>query len=138
MSTNTSDEAELIYKAVRNNSRVILYTDVMGRGDEEGHRDQTMRDDLWAISTDELTRLRDLATYNQRKLDEAKSAPFECEFGHKVYAHNTVDNWCCACEADQAFMQGKIDEAYARGYNDRDTDHEKSKLNSQQTNKGDN
>ena len=35
--------------------------------------------------------------------------PHKCEFGHEVYSHNTVDGWCCACEADQAFMEAEIE-----------------------------
>lgn len=36
--------------------------------------------------------------------------PFKCEFGHEVYGHKTVDGWCCACEADQAFMYATLEQ----------------------------
>lgn len=35
--------------------------------------------------------------------------PHKCEFGHEVYLHKTVDGWCCACDADQAFMESEIE-----------------------------
>lgn len=35
--------------------------------------------------------------------------PHKCEFGHEVYFHKTVDGWCCACDADQAFMESEIE-----------------------------
>ena len=48
--------------------------------------------------------------------------PNLCEYGHEVYSHNTVDGWCCACDADQAFMEAEIQErvkeAYDEGYSD--------------------
>jgi len=25
------------------------------------------------------------------------------------YGHNTLNGWCCACEADQAFMEAEIE-----------------------------
>jgi len=37
--------------------------------------------------------------------------PLTCEFGHEIYAHKSADGWCCACEADQAFMQAEITKA---------------------------
>ena len=36
--------------------------------------------------------------------------PNKCEFGHEVYSHKTADGWCCACEADIAFLEQKIKE----------------------------
>ena len=55
-----------------------------------------------------------ITLHTQKKLEEAISKdPNICEFGHKVYAHNTVDGWCCACEADQAFMGAEIERAVA-------------------------
>lgn len=63
-------EAERIYKAVRNDSRVILYNDPMGRPDEDGWRDQASRDDLWAISTEELNILCGKLTNNKKPNEE--------------------------------------------------------------------
>lgn len=35
--------------------------------------------------------------------------PLECEYGHKVYSHKTADGWCCACDADIAFLTSQIE-----------------------------
>lgn len=32
----------------------------------------------------------------------------------ELYAHDTRDGWCCACEADQAFMEAEIAQHTAR------------------------
>ena len=54
----------------------------------------------------------DCATRVKEALEAARSKdPHKCEFGHEVYSHNTVDGWCCACEADQAFMDERVKEA---------------------------
>jgi hypothetical protein len=34
--------------------------------------------------------------------------PLKCEQGHPVISHNTADGWCCACEADIAFLNKEI------------------------------
>ena len=40
---------------------------------------------------------------------EARSKdPFKCEFGHEVYGHKTAEGWCCACEADIAFLESAL------------------------------
>lgn len=53
-----------------------------------------------------------VTTRVKEALELARSKdPHKCEFGHEVYSHNTVDGWCCACEADQAFMDGRVKEA---------------------------
>ncbi len=36
---------------------------------------------------------------------------FKCEYGHPVYSHKTVDGYCCACDADIAFMDKKYTES---------------------------
>lgn len=64
-----------------------------------------------------------VTTRVKEALELARSKdPHKCEFGHEVYSHNTVDGWCCACEADQAFMEAEIEarvkEAYDEGYSD--------------------
>ena len=51
-----------------------------------------------------------VTTRVKEALELARSKdPHKCEFGHEVYSHNTVDGWCCACEADQAFMEAEIE-----------------------------
>ena len=51
-----------------------------------------------------------VTTRVKEELEKARSKdPHLCEFGHKVYSHKTVDGWCCACEADQAFMEAEIE-----------------------------
>ena len=57
-----------LYKVVRNNSRVILYNDAIGRPDEDGRREQVSRDDMWAISTEELNSI--LALIDEARVDE--------------------------------------------------------------------
>ena len=49
-------EREAVYKKVRSNKRAILYNDEIGL--EE--RRQVYRDDMWAISTEELDSLKTL------------------------------------------------------------------------------
>lgn len=36
--------------------------------------------------------------------------PHKCEHGHEVYSHKTADGWCCACEADIAFLKAQQEE----------------------------
>lgn len=31
------------------------------------------------------------------------------EFGHEVYSHNTATGWCCACDADIAWLNSEIE-----------------------------
>ena len=51
-----------------------------------------------------------VTTRVKEALEAARSKdPHKCEFGHEVYSHKTVDGWCCACEADQAFMEAEIE-----------------------------
>lgn len=68
--TPTEQDKELreLYKQIRNNSRVILYNDVIGRPDEDGNREQTFRDDLWAISTAELDKFVELITADRKRV----------------------------------------------------------------------
>ena len=50
------------------------------------------------------------AQVEREAVDNARAKdPFECEFGHKVYGHTTSYGWCCACEADQAFLEAEIE-----------------------------
>lgn len=45
-------------------------------------------------------------------LDAARANdPRTCEYGHQVYAHKSAAGWCCACEGDMAFLEGRIEEA---------------------------
>ena len=45
----------------------------------------------------------------QEAVEAAKAKdPFKCEFGHEVYGHKTADGWCCACEADMAFLAAQL------------------------------
>ena len=54
MKTPTPDRGvEEIYKKVRSNGRAILYSDLIGLG-VENERKQCGRDDMWAITTEEL------------------------------------------------------------------------------------
>ena len=80
--TPTEQDKELreLYKQVRNNSRVILYTDVMGRPDEDGYREQVSRDDMWAISTAELDKFVELITADRKRV--------------ALEAHNKAVNRC--------------------------------------------
>ena len=57
------------------------------------------------------TRIFDLINTQKRLYAESLRSkdPHKCEFGHEVYLHKTVDGWCCACEADQAFMESEIE-----------------------------
>ena len=64
-----------------------------------------------------------IETYTNKAINNARSKdPMKCEFGHEVYAHNTADGWCCACEADIAFLNAEIKrkelEAECRGRTD--------------------
>ncbi len=63
--TKVDKAIEKIYKTIRNNSRMILYSDPIGRPGEDGKREQVTRDDLWAISTDELEKICEL--FDQEK-----------------------------------------------------------------------
>jgi hypothetical protein len=50
----------------------------------------------------------------EERVREARSKdPYKCEYGHEVYGHKTVDGWCCACDADQAFMEAEIENRIA-------------------------
>lgn len=51
----------------------------------------------------------DEAINNARSKD-----PYKCEYGHEVYSHKTAGGWCCACDSDIAFLNGRIDEAVRR------------------------
>jgi len=46
----------------------VLYTDVLCAGTEQGH--QVGRDDMWAVSTESLNRLRDIALRLQQGKDK--------------------------------------------------------------------
>lgn len=51
-----------------------------------------------------------VTTRVKEALENARSKePHKCESVHEVYSHNTADGWCCACEADQAFMEAEIE-----------------------------
>lgn len=39
----------------------------------------------------------------------------EYERGQEDAAHPTDEEWCCACEADVAFMTGRMEQEYQRG-----------------------
>lgn len=53
-----------------------------------------------------------LARHTKEAVEAARARePLTCEYGHEVYSHKTADGWCCACEADRAFMEGRIREA---------------------------
>ena len=46
------------------------------------------------------------------QIEAARSKdPLKCDFGHEVYGHRTSSGWCCACEADIAWLQGETEEA---------------------------
>lgn len=48
--------------------------------------------------------------YARAEVEAARSKdPHVCEFGHEVYSHKTADGWCCACEADQAWLNAEIE-----------------------------
>lgn len=65
------EELNRLYKTVRNNSRMILYTDQIGRPDEDNQREQVSRDDLWAISTEELNQFRKLVENQSQAISKA-------------------------------------------------------------------
>jgi len=73
------------------------------------HVGRTMRQD------DEVMEAYALITQQLDKaLEQARSKdPHKCEYGHEVYSHNTASGWCCACEADQAFMENEIERRIA-------------------------
>lgn len=83
-SYDDADEVNKLYKQVRNNSRVILYTDVMGRPDEDGQREQVSRDDMWAISTSELNAFK--ALIHSREIEAEKR-------GHKDGYYRGVNDF---------------------------------------------
>lgn len=67
----------------------------------------------------QLLRVRDkVMEWHAQQLDKAleqarSKDPHKCEYGHEVYSHNTASGWCCACEADQAFMENEIERRIA-------------------------
>ena len=54
-------------------------------------------------------------TCGQRVKEAIESArskdPLKCEFGHEIVSHKTADGWCCACDADVAFLGLRVEEA---------------------------
>lgn len=47
--------------------------------------------------------------YADERVEAARTKdPLKCEFGHPVESHTTADGWCCACDADVAFMEGRL------------------------------
>ena len=49
-------------------------------------------------------------------VENARAAdPLKCEFGHEVYSHKTADGWCCACDADIAFLEGQLQDSASGG-----------------------
>lgn len=108
--TNLDTQIDEIYKAVRNNSRVILYTDPIGRPDEDGHREWSHRDDLWAISTSELDRIRTLIT--EARIDELEivSHGETCVF-HQAQGMQG-DGFNCICK--HPYTKKRIEERIAQ------------------------
>lgn len=87
--SNGDEEIQQLYKNVRNNSRMILYNDQIGRPDEDGDRNECHRDDLWAISTEELNRFRELAI--DRKQHELEARIDEVEKARDDYRARVPD-----------------------------------------------
>lgn len=69
------------------------------------------------MKANDIVRLQALIADRERLARKRK--PFKCEFGHvqvnkckqghPIYSHDTIDGWCCACDADQAFMEAEIE-----------------------------
>ena len=80
--------------------------------------EQELRDrlfELWRDGRSDNDRYNSVHAAEEWLLDwhnkQVKSEPNECEFGHQLYGHKTAEGWCCACEADQAFMNGNTKQA---------------------------
>jgi hypothetical protein len=63
---------------------------------------------------DEWTELDDMSTFAQSlktllDLSDEKTTALESLIVEQ-FSHGTVDGWCCGCEADQAFMERKIEQ----------------------------
>lgn len=112
--TEQDKELQELYRQVRNNSRVILYTDVMGKPDEDGKREQTSRDDLWAISTAELDKFMQLITADRKRV--ALEARIQgIEEAHKeilsivfTYTHHEEPNFCDVDDVSRVAMSWKV------------------------------
>ena len=80
--SNSSDELRELYKTVRHNSRMILYNDPIGRPDDDNQREQVGRDDMWAVSTEELDRFMQLIeSHTQQAVVEARKQELTKVYG---------------------------------------------------------
>jgi len=56
----------------------------------------------------ELKKQRNNHLIDEPEFDEAVE-----QLAADEYGHTTIDDWCCACEADQAFMEDEIERRVA-------------------------
>jgi hypothetical protein len=92
--TNTPREIELRENCTAYVNKVFNSTSLE-------YSDHQALDDLFTLVTH----------HTDAVIEEARSKdPHVCEFGHEVFSHNTAEGWCCACDADQAFMEKEIEE----------------------------
>ena len=100
--TNKERSIEEIYKQVRSNSRAILYSDLIGLG-VENERKQCGRDDMWAITTEELELLTQTLQTERQKREGVVEALTKEHYGIS-YESDT----CIECE-----NHNRIEEALA-------------------------
>lgn len=116
MSSILDKQGKLSAQAIEDYLRKFLYEMALeatdGHSNIPEHLDYVTEERLfeWA------TQLRDDISEQLKKGELNK--PFKCEFGHvqvnkcrqghPIYAHDTREGWCCACDADIAFVMSWI------------------------------
>lgn len=66
--------------------------------------DQDFPDSQFMVKFRELKKQR-----NNHLIDEPDFDVAVEQLAADEYGHETVNGWCCACEADQAFMEAEIE-----------------------------
>lgn len=61
--------------------------------------------------TKEFRKLKQLR--NSHQIDEPEFDERVEQLAANLYGHHTAEGWCCACDADIAFLEGQIREAKA-------------------------
>lgn len=91
---------EEIYKQVRSNSRAILYTDLISLG-IENERQRCGRDDMWAITTEELETLTQTLQAERQRCEEMVSRI-------ATFAEHRATCFLYSCE-DEEYKNSKCD-----------------------------
>lgn len=68
------------------------------------------------IESEFITKLKELKKKrNNHLIDEPDFDEAVEQLAADTYAHNSAEGWCCACEADQAFMESEILQQVTKG-----------------------